>query len=64
MGSNQRYTWPWMHMVCRSELLLQKVPEQIAKKPVRYDGLSAGTLLADRGYDTKTIFFKSDELDC
>ena len=33
-GSTPRYTWPWMRMVCRSELLLQKVPELIAKKPV------------------------------
>ena len=32
-GSTPRYTWPWMRMVCRSELLLQKVPELIAKKP-------------------------------
>ena len=31
-GSTLRYTWPWMRMVCRSELLLQKVPEQIARK--------------------------------
>jgi transposase len=29
-GSTQRYTWPWMRMVCRSELLLQKVPQLIA----------------------------------
>lgn len=34
-GSTQKYIWPWMRMVCRSELLLQKVPELIAKKPVR-----------------------------
>ena len=34
-GSTPRYTWPWMRMVCRSELLLQKVPELIAKRPVR-----------------------------
>lgn len=33
-GSIPRYIWPWMRMVCRSELLLQKVPEQIAKKHV------------------------------
>ena len=26
------YIWPWMRMVCRSELLLQKVPELIARK--------------------------------
>ena len=31
-GSTPRYIWPWMRMVCRSELLLQKVPEQIAQR--------------------------------
>ena len=31
-GSTQRYTWPWMRMVCRSESLLQRVPEQIVLK--------------------------------
>ena len=31
-GSIQRYTWPWMCMVCHSKLLLQKVPELIALK--------------------------------
>ena len=31
-GSTPRYTWPWMRMVCRSELLLQKVPERIVRK--------------------------------
>ena len=30
--STQRYTWPWMRMVCRSEYLLQKIPELIALK--------------------------------
>ena len=29
-GSIPRYTWPWMRMVCRSELLLQRVPLLIA----------------------------------
>ena len=29
-GSTQRFTWPWMRMVCRSDFLLQKVPELIA----------------------------------
>lgn len=29
-GSTPRYTWPWMRMVCRSESLLQKVPQRIA----------------------------------
>jgi hypothetical protein len=31
-GSIQSYTWPWMRMVCRSEYLLRKVPQQIAHK--------------------------------
>jgi len=31
-GFVQRYTWPWMRMVCRSELLLQRVPSMIAQK--------------------------------
>ena len=31
-GLIQRYTWPWMRMVCHSDLLLQKVPELIAHK--------------------------------
>ena len=32
-GSTAKYTWPWMRMVCRSELLLQRVPQRIAHKP-------------------------------
>ena len=31
-GSPPRYIWPWMRMVCQSELLLQKVPRLIASK--------------------------------
>ena len=31
-GLTPRYTWPWMRMVCRSELLLQKVPLLIAQR--------------------------------
>ncbi|CDG96018.1 conserved hypothetical protein [Xenorhabdus bovienii str. puntauvense] len=31
-GSIQRYIWPWMRMVCRSERLLQAVPQRIAHK--------------------------------
>lgn len=31
-GSIQRYIWPWMRMVCRSELLLHQVPQLIAHK--------------------------------
>jgi transposase len=33
-GSTQSYTWPWMRLVCRSELLLRKVPQQIVRKLV------------------------------
>lgn len=28
-GSTPRFIWPWMRMVCRSELLSQKVPVRI-----------------------------------
>ena len=31
-GSTPRYIWPWMRMVCQSELLLQRVPWLIARK--------------------------------
>ena len=31
-GSTPRYIWPWMRMVCRSELLLHQVPQLIASK--------------------------------
>ena len=31
-GSTQKYTWPWMRMVCRSEFLLQVVPQLIVSK--------------------------------
>jgi transposase len=31
-GSTQRYIWPWMRMVCRSEYLLQRVPLLIVRK--------------------------------
>ena len=33
-GSTQRYIWPWMRMVCRSESLLQQVPLMIQSKHV------------------------------
>ena len=33
-GSTPKYIWPWMRMVCRSELLLRKVPDLIARKHV------------------------------
>ncbi len=31
-GSTQKHIWPWMRMVCRSELLLQRVPLLIVLK--------------------------------
>jgi len=31
-GSTPRYIWPWMRLVCQSELLLQEVPMLIASK--------------------------------
>ena len=31
-GSTQRYTWPWMRMVCRSEYLLHQVPLLIVRR--------------------------------
>lgn len=31
-GSTQKYIWPWMRMACRSECLLQKVPQRIVHK--------------------------------
>ena len=31
-GSTQKYIWPWMRMVCRSGLLLQKVQKLIVSK--------------------------------
>lgn len=34
-GLTPRYIWPWMRMVCRSELLLHRVPPLIARKLVR-----------------------------
>ena len=32
-GSTQRYIWPWMRMVIRSECLLRQVPQRTAHKP-------------------------------
>ena len=31
-GSTPRFIWPWMRLVTHSELLLQKVPQQIVQK--------------------------------
>ena len=33
-GSTQRYIWPWMRLVCRSEYLLQTVPLRIVRRRV------------------------------
>ncbi len=29
-GSTVKYIWPWMRMICQSELLLQRIPQRIA----------------------------------
>ena len=50
-GSTQKYIWPWMRMVCREACAL-------------IDGVSAGVLLADRGYDTESILRKAGESGC
>ena len=34
-GSTARYIWPWMRMVCRSEYVLQRVPQRIAQRLLR-----------------------------
>ena len=31
-GSTRNYIWPWMRMACRSEFLLQQVPQLIVRK--------------------------------
>jgi transposase len=31
-GSTQKFIWPWMRMVCRSECLLRKAQQRIAPK--------------------------------
>jgi transposase len=31
-GSTPNYIWPWMRMVCRSESLLRRVPQRIARR--------------------------------
>lgn len=33
-GLTQKYIWPWMRMVCRSDFLLQQVQELIVRKAV------------------------------
>ncbi len=33
-GSTPKYIWPWMRMVCRSELLSLRVPSMIVRKLV------------------------------
>jgi hypothetical protein len=31
-GSTQKFIWPWMRMVCRSECLLRKVQQRIVPR--------------------------------
>ena len=55
-GSIQKYIWPWMRMVCRSERLLLKVPGQDCKEALPLiDGISTEALLADWAYDVDSI---------
>ena len=55
-GSTQKYIWPWMRMVCCSELLLLKVSRADYKEALPLiDGISAKALLADRAYDIDSI---------
>ena len=35
-GSIPRYIWPWMRLLCRSELLLQKLPLLIVHRQMNY----------------------------
>jgi ATP-dependent RNA circularization protein (DNA/RNA ligase family) len=58
-GSIARYTWPWMRMVCRSEFLLQKVPQLIVHNLMV--GMNATYLLADKAYDTNDLLEKIAE---
>ena len=52
-------------MVCRSELLLRGGTRADCKEACALiDGVSAGALLADRGYDTEGILRKADESGC
>jgi len=35
-GSTQRYIWPWMRLVCRSDVLSQQVPPLIVQRLLSY----------------------------
>ena len=60
-GSTQKYIWPWMCMVCRSELLLQKVPYMIGKQASNLiEGIKAEHLLADKAYDGNDIILQAN----
>ena len=64
-GSTVKYIWPWMRMVCRSELLLQQVPQRdCTQAAALIDGIAAQFLLADRGYDSNEILDKAVQAGC
>jgi hypothetical protein len=44
-GLTARYIWPWMRLVCRSELLLHLVPLMIAQKLMLYIECMTVTIL-------------------
>lgn len=55
-GSTQRYIWPWMRMVCRSELLITSgVTADCAKAYELIFGIKALALPVDRSYDSDAI---------
>ena len=60
-GSIPRYVWPWMRMVCRSESLLQKVPQRMVSRLKLIDGIDAKVLLTDRVYDSDAIVEKAEK---
>jgi hypothetical protein len=55
-ASIRSYTWPWMRMVYRSELLLQLGPSTDCTQAGQLiEGLNAQNLLVGRGYDSDSI---------
>jgi transposase len=58
-GSTQNYIWPWMRMVCPSDALLQTA-SRLSKAEELIDGINAGGLVADKGYDSDDIVIKAE----
>ena len=62
-GSTQRYIWPWMRMVCRSEWLSRQVPADCTQACKLIEGFDAGYILVDRGYDSNSFIEYIEEHD-